>query len=32
MNIRQILDTVKKPFNKGEKFEKYAPAINALQN
>ena len=30
MNIRQILDTVKKPFGKGEKFEKYAPAINAF--
>ena len=26
MNIRQILDTIKKPFGKGEKFEKYAPA------
>jgi Na+-transporting NADH:ubiquinone oxidoreductase subunit B len=30
MNIRKILDTVKKPFNKGEKFEKYAPAVNAF--
>jgi Na+-transporting NADH:ubiquinone oxidoreductase subunit B len=30
MNIRQILDTVKKPFGKGEKFEKYAPAVNAF--
>jgi Na+-transporting NADH:ubiquinone oxidoreductase subunit B len=30
MNIRKILDTVKKPFGKGEKFEKYAPAINAF--
>ena len=30
MNIRKILDTVKKPFGKGEKFEKYAPAVNAF--
>jgi len=30
MNIRKILDTVKKPFSKGEKFEKYAPAVNAF--
>ena len=30
MNIRQILDTIKKPFGKGEKFEKYAPAVNAF--
>lgn len=28
--IRQRLDKFKKPFNKGEKFEKYAPAVNAL--
>lgn len=28
--IRQRLDQLKKPFNKGEKYEKYAPAINAL--
>ena len=28
--IRQRLDKFKKPFGKGEKFEKYAPAINAL--
>jgi len=28
--IRQKLDKFKVPFNKGEKFEKYAPAINAL--
>jgi len=30
MNIRQILDTIKKPFGKGEKFEKFAPAVNAF--
>lgn len=30
MNIRKILDSVKKPFGKGEKFEKYAPAVNAF--
>lgn len=30
MNIRQILDTIKKPFAKGEKFEKFAPAVNAF--
>ena len=30
MNIRKILDTVKKPFEKGQKFEKYAPAVNAF--
>ena len=28
--IRQRLDKFKKPFMKGEKFEKYAPAYNAL--
>lgn len=28
--IRQRLDNYKKPFMKGEKFEKYAPAYNAL--
>jgi Na+-transporting NADH:ubiquinone oxidoreductase subunit B len=28
--LREKLDQIKKPFNKGEKFEKYAPAINAL--
>lgn len=28
--IRQKLDKFKEPFNKGNKFEKYAPAINAL--
>ncbi len=28
--IRQKLDKFKEPFGKGEKFEKYAPAINAL--
>ena len=30
MNIREILDTTKKPFGKGEKFEKFAPAVNAF--
>ncbi|TVZ27347.1 Na+-transporting NADH:ubiquinone oxidoreductase subunit B [Gillisia sp. Hel_I_86] len=28
--IRQKLDKFRQPFNKGNKFEKYAPAINAL--
>ncbi len=28
--IRQRLDQLKGPFGKGEKFEKYAPAVNAL--
>lgn len=28
--LRQKLDALKKPFNKGEKWEKYAPAINAF--
>jgi len=28
--IRQKLDKFREPFNKGNKFEKYAPAINAL--
>ncbi|MDR5589572.1 NADH:ubiquinone reductase (Na(+)-transporting) subunit B [Christiangramia sp. SM2212] len=28
--IRQRLDKIKEPFNKGNKLEKYAPAINAL--
>ena len=30
MNLRQTIDSLKKPFNKGEKWEKYAPAFNAL--
>ncbi|MBL6647508.1 MAG: NADH:ubiquinone reductase (Na(+)-transporting) subunit B [Flavobacteriaceae bacterium] len=30
MKIREILDTIKKPFGKGEKFEKFAPAVNAF--
>lgn len=30
MNIREILDTIKKPFGKGEKFEKFSPAVNAF--
>ncbi len=28
--IRNKIDQIKKPFGKGEKFEKFAPAINAL--
>ncbi|HKJ48754.1 MAG TPA: NADH:ubiquinone reductase (Na(+)-transporting) subunit B, partial [Christiangramia sp.] len=28
--IRQRLDKIREPFNKGQKLEKYAPAINAL--
>ena len=28
--IRQRLDRIREPFNKGQKLEKYAPAINAL--
>ncbi|MCM5664188.1 NADH:ubiquinone reductase (Na(+)-transporting) subunit B [Galbibacter mesophilus] len=28
--LRKKLDQLKKPFNKGEKWEKYAPAINAF--
>jgi Na+-transporting NADH:ubiquinone oxidoreductase subunit B len=28
--LRNKIDEVKKPFGKGEKFEKYAPAVNAL--
>jgi Na+-transporting NADH:ubiquinone oxidoreductase subunit B len=28
--IRQRLDKIREPFNKGNKLEKYAPAINAL--
>ena len=28
--IRQKLDKFKKPFGKGEKYEKYAPAVNAI--
>ena len=30
MNIRNILDNLKIPFNKGEKWEKFAPAFNAF--
>ena len=30
MNIRNKIDNLKKPFNKGEKWEKFAPAFNAL--
>lgn len=28
--LRNKLDQLKKPFEKGEKFEKYAPAVNAI--
>ena len=28
--LRNKLDQIRKPFEKGQKFEKYAPAINAL--
>ena len=28
--VRKILDTIKRPFEKGEKFERFAPAINAF--
>ena len=28
--LRNKLDQIKKPFEKGQKFEKYAPAINAI--
>ena len=28
--IRKILDTIKRPFEKGEKFERFAPAVNAF--
>ena len=30
MNIRNTIDNLKKPFNKGEKWERFAPAFNAL--
>ena len=30
MNLRQIIDNLKKPFDKGQKWERYAPAFNAL--
>ena len=30
MNIRKTIDNLKKPFNKGEKWERFAPAFNAL--
>ena len=30
MNLREVIDSLKKPFNKGEKWERYAPAFNAL--
>ena len=30
MNIRNTIDNLKKPFNRGEKWEKFAPAFNAL--
>ena len=28
--IRKSLDKIKKPFGKGQKLEKFAPAINAF--
>ena len=28
--IRKRLDKIRKPFNKGEKFERFAPAVNAF--
>ena len=28
--LREIIDKVKGPFQKGEKFEKFAPAVNAF--
>ena len=28
--IRKKIDIIRKPFNKGEKFERFAPAINAF--
>ena len=30
MNIRETIDNLKKPFNKGKKWERFAPAFNAL--
>ncbi|MFL2666158.1 MAG: NADH:ubiquinone reductase (Na(+)-transporting) subunit B [Flavobacteriaceae bacterium] len=30
MNIRETIDKLKKPFNKGEKWERFAPAFNAF--
>jgi Na+-transporting NADH:ubiquinone oxidoreductase subunit B len=30
MNIRNTIDNLKKPFNKGEKWERFAPAFNAF--
>jgi Na+-transporting NADH:ubiquinone oxidoreductase subunit B len=30
MNLRNKIDQIKKPFAKGEKWERFAPAINAL--
>ena len=29
--LRKQLDTLKKPFGKGQKFEKFAPAFNAFE-
>ena len=28
--LRKTLDNIKKPFGKGEKYERFAPAINAF--
>jgi len=30
MNLRNTIDQIKKPFGKGQKLERFAPAINAL--
>ena len=30
MKLRNTIDKLKKPFNKGEKWERFAPAFNAL--
>ncbi len=30
MNLRNFIDNLKKPFAKGQKFEKWAPAVNAF--
>ena len=30
MNLRNTIDNLKKPFGKGEKWERFAPAFNAL--
>ena len=30
MNLRRRIDAIKKPFAKGEKWERFAPAVNAF--